>query len=1751
MKFKNNIVSLEYFKANMETFENLKDKNLFKAILTLVKFQVGNYLLNDTNTVKIDSISPHTVFAFNTALIKDIAMSYDDLEQSVAKVYDSEYKDLLEDKLVIADKEVFIEKDSLGNVNLYDKEQYEYLNENFKDLITKEHGFFINSPYSTAEVFLENRGLKINFAEGNGKGGHELGYKNKIFTDNSLLEYQLEDKKTKEIKGRFIAKDLFKIMSNKIVYCNTSSSARLDMSPRLNFINTAYLELTGLDKYKFNIITNKLQKFIYGYLTNETNYVKSETKGRVKRTYNKEYDSNRIKGKELFENFKEDLEIFINKLEYGIKLNKSKEEILNEVYNSLSSNSQKTIFNKLAYSIYQTIDVESSVEDISSYMVSEMKNFYENINDYFYRIEKNMSLKRLIKVSIYDLKEISDDEFMEKIQDMVSIALAHGIEIDTIEELIKTHNVIDTTEKNPQKAVEFSKDLLLKLEEKLDADIEQEFKYQNMLYTETYSRDNDFGKIGEFLSGYSYIDYSVSAYTKIRQNENIIKDEHDIDDINRILKNFISRARAGIYDLKVDSYILNLRENSEMPMLNEPLLKLYESDSIVKEIVDNLKDNKYYDMFEFDKDFFNGTNSNESKEVNRQKLLDFSKGINYLELPVGIKNTFKVRKLGNYGGKNKTITGLYSDFAGQITIDTRNDVFFHSVKHEEIHRMDLNNINKIGRNNLISLLDKYFDKKLPNSEMKNYYLIPEELIARAGEVTCMLLAGNYKVHYNLFASGEIDEQTLWEKVKTDFENSKDYVLMKSFDRYLKNDEYIDFKNITNENSIENQLIEVCFEYYKPFFGNEKTDVVKLLQKSPKIGYENRQIEGLDTKKLDTNWVIYFDNKDSLEMLNLVTKRMSITPIEIPDFKNLEKSNIRPLENVLLDFANNNGSLDELQIHINGKGFETNPLENLEDDNLLFSTVKNKEIISMLVKDNQINVTNLLTRIKEIEDNKLANDIYFELLDSVLHSNIDRREINNFRDKYLDILNDIEYSTSTFTKEDEDLMYIRIAKQFGHVENSNTKDLGQGLFNRYCLGDDYSQKAKEFNLFKNSCKILRNIKHYKEGNNELSYLQNLVKYSNDFLSFNNKQIKSLLLSIVNSKQNENKKNELLIKLKENTSGRIDSFEDALIDLMFSDNLNKLTKGNFEALNIDMDKLSKYVEIYKTRNSDTDSYITRIKENPFFYYEKFVNFFDKNDLPFSKIKFIYDLVDNFISFKFDTKDILNLKVQNKIIIEKNDLDFEQVLKNDSYANFSLLLLENLFEYKNMSKVELLETIGASNPNRFSRYMTKGLELALLQDDFNKLNEILTIDVDKIIGKDGFVFKAYGNNFNIDKTIKEQDYKLNNEALEIDESNIVFIDENLDNYEKNRFYTKATDIAKVYLSLKNEDYDNANQRLKRFGDISGGLFVALNDNSQFDYFSKFNELYRDNDTENEIKDFNKITFAENDIISKINKYIEHYFIDSKLNKFDREEKKEFLRQVCTFSNKIDESNIVDSIQSKRVPRKILSKIFDEDFFDNWHPTKIEISEVVAKDKDTNFFTIDKQNFDKVKDKANSILNKLDFLSLNTRKSLANTFNKNIERKVFLKEDVDLNYKTINDKINCLKDYDVDEFISCKTKLYEMYVYDFVVNHKDSPMISKLIALDNKMKFHLNRHYTLGSDGIENNLKKMELHKNILINGTKFIDKIIDSHLNLLSQISPCKDFVALANNINKIIESTGVSNDENNQISNDSNINNSIAI
>ena len=58
MDLKNNIISMDYFKANMEEIEKLKDKNLLSSILSLAKFQMGNLIIDDSNLSKIDAISP-------------------------------------------------------------------------------------------------------------------------------------------------------------------------------------------------------------------------------------------------------------------------------------------------------------------------------------------------------------------------------------------------------------------------------------------------------------------------------------------------------------------------------------------------------------------------------------------------------------------------------------------------------------------------------------------------------------------------------------------------------------------------------------------------------------------------------------------------------------------------------------------------------------------------------------------------------------------------------------------------------------------------------------------------------------------------------------------------------------------------------------------------------------------------------------------------------------------------------------------------------------------------------------------------------------------------------------------------------------------------------------------------------------------------------------------------------------------------------------------------------------------------------------------------------------------------------------------------------------------------------------------------------------------------------------------------------------------------------------------------------------
>ena len=112
------------------------------------------------------------------------------------------------------------------------------------------------------------------------------------------------------------------------MYGTEKDTQSIDLSSRLHFIDTAYKELTGVDKYKYNIVNKQLQKFIYGYLTDDDTYLYSANGRRKRYSTNEEYNRDIKNGRKNFDDFKENFEIFISKMEYQIKLNKTKKEVL-------------------------------------------------------------------------------------------------------------------------------------------------------------------------------------------------------------------------------------------------------------------------------------------------------------------------------------------------------------------------------------------------------------------------------------------------------------------------------------------------------------------------------------------------------------------------------------------------------------------------------------------------------------------------------------------------------------------------------------------------------------------------------------------------------------------------------------------------------------------------------------------------------------------------------------------------------------------------------------------------------------------------------------------------------------------------------------------------------------------------------------------------------------------------------------------------------------------------------------------------------------------------------------------------------------------------------------------------------------------------------------------------------------------------------------------------------------------------------
>jgi len=851
----NRIIDIDYFVANQSEIEKVKNKKFSSAVATLLKFQSGNYLLYDGNTQKITNITQNTAVFFNQALVKDIARSYEMLEDACSAVYESDFKEMLCDEPVLFGKKAIFtpHKDGFYIINSETDEFFKDMPSSYFHNEDKlgQFDFRRASYYSRDDMPYNFEISKLSFSKQNRRLGR-VGF----FTDKADGIITVKNKQDDESR-RVLIKHGFSFGKRNTKYAKDAGKTRLDLSFKLDYLEKSTRHLTGLDMDLFAKLTKKAEMFTYGYLTNKDDYISRKTARYIYSSGNPEYDKSARLGRESIDNINKDYQ---------------------------------SVLNLLQYSIDTDMDVPTLYEKLSSLSMSS--------------VYIRSSVSSLVENTPVDLDNTTIKQEVAKIN-----IFLNGI--------VESLNRID------------------------EIDLES--------LNENYPLKKELGAVNYYSSKKKVIDKSIEIFNNI-QSDAVIEHDSDLDieKVNEIIKSFTVRTRAGVLDTKVDSYVLNMRDgNFDM---NESLQELYDEDPVIKVAIDNLKNNKYYDYFEFDKDYMDGTTSGESKNINRAQFLEFTHAINELDMPVDKKSAFKIRKLGNYKA-----SGIYFSGVNTIAVDCRFGNHFSSAKHEEVHRIDISSqLNKYGRHSLVNDLSRYFSPRVEELDNAHYYLKDVELIARAGEIASLLYEGNYEKHLARYNQGSISEEDLWENVKIDFEDSKTKTLMKSFNAYSESSVYIDFQKATQRGSDEEKLIGTILEYYKPFFSKEMTDVLKL-QSSYSSGNENRDIEGIKTENFE-HISLKSDEEKLITPSEIVLNNFSTFSVDFDTLGTKEITNVvsELKENGVVDSSILQEQLENKVLSLDELTSDKDALYNLVSDtnlkSILFSHINNSSKEYQILKE---------------------------------------------------------------------------------------------------------------------------------------------------------------------------------------------------------------------------------------------------------------------------------------------------------------------------------------------------------------------------------------------------------------------------------------------------------------------------------------------------------------------------------------------------------------------------------------------------------------------------------------------------------------------------------------------------------------------------------------------------------------------------------------------------------------------------------
>lgn len=423
-------------------------------------------------------------------------------------------------------------------------------------------------------------------------------------------------------------------------------------------------------------------------------------------------------------------------------------------------------------------------------------------------------------------------------------------------------------------------------------------------------------KNAELLSISNYFDalrLKDEAYELFKKsNAQDIKFEDtgvDAQLLETLAKKYFSRLRARLQDVKVDSFVINFRENAGS-FLNEKAQKLYDESQSFVELVESLKGNKYHDYFELDSDFI--------KNTDLPTIQRFFNAVNELEFPTFEKTIFKARKTGNFKA-----SGIYFPSDKMICVDFRNtSTFLSTYKHEAIHHVDISAyLGKTGRKDMVNALYNYFEPRI--KDRAEYFLKDVELIARAGEIGYFLNMTNFHELKKQFFSGSIDTDEFVQKMKENFDGHKHSEFMRDFDMYFDGIIYVNVRQSILKSDFS--LLEDISNYFRPFYSSLETNI-EALKETRSIGYEDRAVDGLSPRSFTS---YSYNSKTPLEQnvftsipLDLSALSSDIKPFAVEDFKISENVT---LENFL--------KLKELYLLSNENIIEINPLDSFVESEI--------------------------------------------------------------------------------------------------------------------------------------------------------------------------------------------------------------------------------------------------------------------------------------------------------------------------------------------------------------------------------------------------------------------------------------------------------------------------------------------------------------------------------------------------------------------------------------------------------------------------------------------------------------------------------------------------------------------------------------------------------------------------------------------------------------------------------------------------